>query len=54
MDLYINECTLYIYNFDQPCLTLVTSCTIITYDKYNTIEINETFINNFFVQLPNY
>jgi hypothetical protein len=49
MDLYTNECTQYIYNFGQPCLILVTSCTIITYDNYNIIEINETFINNFFV-----
>jgi hypothetical protein len=49
MDLYIDECTQYIYNFGQPCLTLVTSCTLVTYDNYNIIEINETFINNFFV-----
>jgi hypothetical protein len=34
--------------FWSPCLTLVTSYTIITYDNYNTIEINQTFINNFF------
>jgi hypothetical protein len=39
--------TIYI-QFWSPCLTLVTSYTIITYDNYNTIEINQTFINNFF------
>jgi hypothetical protein len=48
MDFYIDECTEYIYNFGQPCLTLITSYTIITYDNYNTIQINQTFINNFF------
>jgi hypothetical protein len=48
MDFYVHECTQYIYNFGQPCLTLITSYTIITYDNYNTIEKNQTFINNFF------
>ncbi len=52
-------------NLGQPCLTLLTSYTRITYDIYNTIGINETLINNFFatilqllywifMQLPNY
>ncbi len=47
MDHYINECTHYIYGFGQPYLILLTSYIIITYDNYNTIGINETFINNF-------
>jgi hypothetical protein len=38
----------YIYSFGQPCLTLLTSCTIVAYDNYNTIGINETLINNLF------
>ncbi len=36
------------YDFSQTCLTLLTSCTNVTYANYNTTSINETFINNFF------
>ncbi len=48
MDPYINECTHHIYGFGQPCLILLTSYIIITYDNYNTIGVNENFINNLF------
>jgi hypothetical protein len=61
----MDECMHCIYNFGQPCLTLLESYTRVIYDIYNTIGINETLINNFFatilqllywifMQLPNY
>jgi len=65
MDPYTYECTPYIYDFGQPCMTLLSSCMRTTYDNYSTIRINETLIDNFFiiilqlvywifVQQPNY
>jgi len=48
IDLYTNECMHNIYGFGQPCLTLLTSYTMVTYDNYNMTKINETFIHNFF------
>jgi hypothetical protein len=51
MDPYVNEYMHKIYNFSQPCLTLSTSCTKVTYDNYNTIGIYETPINNFFATI---
>jgi len=44
----MNECTHCIHGFGQLCLILLTSYTKVTYDNYNTIGINETFINIFF------
>jgi len=49
MDPYRNDYKHYVYGFSQPCLILLTSYNLITYDNYNTISINETFINNLFV-----
>jgi hypothetical protein len=46
-DLCMNECTCHMYDFGQPRLILLASCTRITYD-YNTIGINEAFISHFF------
>jgi hypothetical protein len=46
--IWMNECTHCIYGFGQPYLTLLASCTRITYDNYNTTRINETLINNVF------
>jgi hypothetical protein len=46
IDPYTNKRTHHVYNFGQPYLTLLTSCTIVTYDNYNTTQINEEFINN--------
>jgi len=48
MDPYMNGYKHYTYGFGQPCLTLWTSCTWITYDNYNITKMNETFVNNFF------
>jgi len=48
MDPFMNDYKHYTYGFGQPCLTLLRNCTWITYENYNTIGINETFINNFF------
>jgi hypothetical protein len=42
------ECMHCIYNFGQPWLILLASCTIVIYDNYNIIGIHETFFNNFF------
>lgn len=36
-----------IYNFGQPCLTLLVSCIRITYDIYSTTRLNEGLISNF-------
>lgn len=46
--MYANEYMHCIYDFSQPCLTLLRSCVIVIYDNYNTTRINEAFINNFF------
>ncbi len=51
MDLYTSECMHYTYDFGQPCLILLTSCTRITYDNYNTSRINETRVNNYFTTI---
>jgi hypothetical protein len=48
MNPHTNESTHHIYDFGLPCLTLLSSCIRIIYDNYNTIEINEAFINNLF------
>jgi hypothetical protein len=45
MDPYMDDGTYYIYYFGQPCLTLLTRYTKVTYDNYNIIGINETFIS---------
>ncbi len=34
----------YIYDYNQPCLTLLTSCTLIACHNYITIKIN--LVNN--------
>jgi hypothetical protein len=41
MDPCTNDYTHCIYDFGQPCLTLLTSSTKVAYDNYNTIWINE-------------
>jgi hypothetical protein len=51
MDPYTNECMQCIYGIGQPCLTLVTNYTKVTYDNYNTTWINEALIINFFVNI---
>lgn len=48
MDPYTYEHTHCIYGFGQPCLTLLTTCMKVTYDKYNTTWTDETSINNLF------
>jgi hypothetical protein len=45
----MNDYTHHIYNFGQPCLNFLASCTRITYENYNTTRINEALISNFFV-----
>ncbi len=47
MDPYMDDGTYCIYNFGQPCLTLLASYTKITYDNYNIIRINERCISKF-------
>jgi hypothetical protein len=41
----MDDGTYCIYNFGQPCLTLLASYTKVTCDNYNTIGINEMFIS---------
>ncbi len=48
MDPYTNERTCNIYNFGQPCLILLASCTRIAYENYNIIGIIESLITNLF------
>jgi hypothetical protein len=43
----MNECTHCVRSFGQLCLILLTSYMKVTYDNYNTIGTNETFINFF-------
>jgi hypothetical protein len=45
MDPYMADATYCIYNFGQPCLTLLASYMKATYDNYNTNGTNETFIS---------
>jgi hypothetical protein len=40
MNPFIDECTHHLYNFGQPCLTLLKSYTSVTYDNYNATRIN--------------
>jgi hypothetical protein len=47
MDPYTNDCTHCIYNFGQPCLTLLTSTARVAYDNYNTIWISEHSLATF-------
>jgi hypothetical protein len=47
MDPYIDECMHHVYGFGQPRLTLLINCTKVTYDNYNTTQINKILINNF-------
>jgi hypothetical protein len=39
MDIYIIECTHHKYSCNQPCLTLLTSCNLITCDNYITTKV---------------
>jgi len=41
----MDDGTYCIYNFGQPCLILLASYTKVTYDNYNIIGTNETFIS---------
>jgi hypothetical protein len=40
MYIYTIQCTLYTYGCSQPCLTLLTSCILVTCNNYIRIEIN--------------
>jgi hypothetical protein len=40
MYIYTIQCTHYIYDSSQPCLTLLTSCILITCNNYITTRIN--------------
>jgi hypothetical protein len=40
MHIYTIYCMHSIYGWSQPCLTLLTSCTLITYNNYITTKIN--------------
>jgi hypothetical protein len=40
MYVYTIQCTHCIYGYSQPCLTLLTSCTLIACNNYITIRIN--------------
>jgi len=47
MDPYIDECMYHILLW-LTIFNLLSNDTIITYDNYNTIEIHEAIINNYF------
>ncbi len=40
MYIYTIQCMHFIYNYSQPCLTLLTNYTLITHNNYITIRIN--------------
>jgi hypothetical protein len=40
MYIYTIQCTHHIYGCSQPCLTLLTSCTLVTCNNYIIIRIN--------------
>jgi hypothetical protein len=42
LDIYIVKCTHHIYSYNQSCLTLLASCTLVACDNYITSKINVT------------
>jgi hypothetical protein len=47
MDIYTVEYTHYKHDYNQSCLILLTSCTLVTCDNYITTRVNVP-INNYF------